>query len=65
MVKNMGSADKVIRLIVSLFIISLVFWGPQTYWGLLGIIPLITVFTGFCPLYRPFRISTRKTRSAS
>lgn len=57
---NMGSADRIIRLIIGLFLLSLMFWGPKTYWGLIGLIPLLTSFVGFCPLYAPFKISTRK-----
>ncbi len=65
MKKNMGSADKIIRAVLGIFLISLVFWGPQTYWGLIGIIPLVTAFTGFCPGYLPFNISTKKQKPAA
>ena len=58
--KNIGSADKWIRIIVGLFLISLDFWGPRTAWGWIGLIPLATALIGFCPLYAPFKISTRK-----
>ena len=61
---NMGSADQIIRLIVGLFLISLIFWGPKTYWGLIGVILVLTAFVGFCPLYVPFKLSTRKKKSA-
>jgi hypothetical protein len=61
---NMGSADRIIRLIVGLFLISLIFWGPKTYWGLIGVILVLTAFVGFCPLYVPFKLSTRKKKSA-
>lgn len=60
---NMGSVDKAIRLIVGLFLISLIFWGPKTYWGLVGIILILTSVVSFCPLYAPFKISTRKKSS--
>ncbi len=60
MLKNMGSADRILRLIIGLILVSLVFWGPQTYWGLLGLILIITALAGFCPVYLPFKISTRK-----
>jgi hypothetical protein len=61
---NMGSADRIIRIIVGLFLISLIFWGPKTYWGLIGVILVLTAFVGFCPLYVPFKLSTRKKKSA-
>jgi hypothetical protein len=58
MVRNVGSLDQFVRLVIGLAILSLVFVGPKTYWGLLGIIPLLTAATGFCPLYRVVGIST-------
>lgn len=60
MKKNIGTVNKWIRIVVGLFLISLVFWGPQTAWGLIGVLPLVTALVGYCPLYVPFKISTRK-----
>ena len=59
MKKNIGSADAVIRIIVGLFLLSLILWGPKTWWGLIGLIPIITVFVGYCPPYAMLGISTR------
>ncbi len=61
MQKNMGSADRIIRAIIGLAIIVLgiVF---QSWWGLLGIIPLLTTLMGSCPMYVPFKISTLKKK---
>jgi len=50
--KNVGTADRIVRVVIGLVLISLVFVGPQTPWGWLGLIPLITAGIGFCPLYR-------------
>jgi hypothetical protein len=55
---NVGSLDKTVRIVIGLVLVSLVFFGPRTPWGWLGVIPLLTGFVGFCPLYVPFRIST-------
>lgn len=52
MEKNVGSVDRVIRIILGLVLIALVFVGPQTPWGWLGVIPLATAFVSFCPLYK-------------
>ncbi|MCL4509667.1 MAG: DUF2892 domain-containing protein [Bacteroidetes bacterium] len=60
MKKNVGSADKWIRIVVGLVLISLVFWGPKTAWGWIGIVPLLTAFMNFCPLYTVLGISTKK-----
>ena len=59
---NVGSLDKAVRIVAGLVLVSLVFVGPRTQWGWIGIIPLITGFVGVCPLYVPFRIDTRKPR---
>ena len=52
MEKNVGSVDRVIRIILGLVLIALVFVGPQTPWGWIGVIPLLTAFVSFCPLYK-------------
>ena len=58
MTVNMGSADRIIRAIVGVVLLALVFVGPQTPWGWIGLIPLATSLVGFCPAYVPFKIST-------
>ncbi len=55
---NEGLADRVIRIAVGLFVLSLAFVGPQTPWGYLGLVPLITGLVGFCPLYRLLGLNT-------
>lgn len=56
--RNEGSIDRVLRVIVGLAILSLVFFGPRTAWGYLGLVPLITGLVGFCPAYRLLGINT-------
>jgi len=56
--KNVGTVDRIARLIVGAGLISLVFIGPQTPWGWIGVIPLLTAVVGFCPLYRMLGIGT-------
>lgn len=63
MKKNMGSADKIIRIIIAAIIGLLYFTG--TISGTLGIVLLVlagifvlTSFISFCPLYAPFGVST-------
>ncbi len=60
MKKNVGSADKWIRIVVGLFLISLDFWGPKTAWGWIGLVPLLTALVNFCPLYSVLKVSTAK-----
>jgi len=62
--KNVGTVDKVIRIILGLVLLALVFVGPQTPWGWIGIIPLATGLIGFCPLYSVFGINTCPTKKA-
>lgn len=64
MKRNIGSLDRMIRLVVGLVLLSLVFVGPQTVWGYLGLIPIITALVGFCPLYAALGMSTDHSREA-
>mgnify|MGYP005868235493 CR=1 FL=1 len=68
MVKNMGSADRIVRVLLAV-VIALLFFLKQIT-GTLGIILLIlaiifllTSLAGFCPLYVPLKISTKKKAS--
>lgn len=49
--KNVGGIDKILRIGAGLVLISLVFIGPKTLWGLVGLVPLLTGIFGFCPFY--------------
>ena len=55
---NEGLVDRLIRIAVGLVVLSLAFVGPQTPWGYIGVIPLITGIVGYCPAYRLFGINT-------
>lgn len=55
---NVGSIDRVLRIIIGLALISMVFIGPQTPWGWIGIVPLLTAFIGYCPAYSLFGMNT-------
>jgi hypothetical protein len=56
--KNVGSVDRTVRIVVGLLLISLVFVGPATPWGWIGLIPLATALLGWCPLYTVLGIQT-------
>lgn len=62
MTVNMGSADWIIRAVVGIVLIALVFVGPQTPWGWIGIVPLATALMGNCPAYSIFGIKTCKNK---
>lgn len=55
---NIGSLERVIRAIVGIILIALVFVGPQTPWGWIGVIPLATAILGWCPPYALLGINT-------
>lgn len=57
--KNVGSSDRVFRIVVGLVLLSLVFIGPQTPWGLVGLVLIVTGFINFCPVYKIFGMNTR------
>ena len=56
--RNESSLDRVLRAVVGLGLVSLVFVGPQTPWGWVGLIPLATAALGSCPAYTLFGLST-------
>jgi hypothetical protein len=56
---NEGTIDRVIRVVLGLALLALVFVGPHTWFGLVGLVPLMTGLVGSCPLYRALGVSTR------
>ena len=56
--RNEHNADRAIRVVLGLGLLSLVWIGPQTAWGWVGLVPLVTGLAGRCPLYRMFGFST-------
>lgn len=61
--KNVGGIDKALRIVIGLALISLVFIGPKTMWGWVGIVPLATGLINFCPLYPLIGFSSAKEKS--
>ena len=60
--KNVGTVDRVIRIILALALFSLLFvlQGSIRWIGLLGLIPLVTAIVGVCPIYSLLHISTNR-----
>ena len=58
MTRNEGSLDRILRVVVGIVLISLVFIGPQTPWGWIGVVPLLTGLIGWCPVYSLFGFRT-------
>ncbi|MFA5627093.1 MAG: DUF2892 domain-containing protein [Thiohalomonadaceae bacterium] len=59
MKSNIGTVDKVVRIVIGLAIIA---WGiiASNWWGAIGIVPLATAFMGFCPVYTLLGLNTGK-----
>lgn len=57
MTKNVGKIDRLIRIVVGLVIIA---WGfsAHSWWGALGLLPLVTGIVSWCPAYCPIGLST-------
>lgn len=57
---NMGTADRAVRFVVGIALLSLLFVldGNARWWGLIGLVPLLTSLAGRCPAYSIFGVST-------
>ncbi len=55
---NEGKLDRGIRVAAGLALLSLTVIGPQTMWGFVGLVPLLTGLLGFCPLYKILGFNT-------
>lgn len=56
---NVGKTDRILRIIFGIGIVSVGFYF-NSWWGAIGIIPILTGTTGWCPGYIPFGISSCK-----
>lgn len=61
---NEGAIDRVLRVLVGAGVLSLAFVGPQTPWGYLGLIPLVTGLVGYCPVYAMLSFNTCPAKRA-
>jgi hypothetical protein len=55
---NVHPIERGVRIVLGIALLSLVFIGPHTPWGFVGVIPLLTGFLGDCPLYTVLGFST-------
>jgi len=56
--KNIHPIERFIRIVAGAVLISLAFFGPENLWFLVGLIPLLTGISGWCPPYHFLNIST-------
>jgi hypothetical protein len=61
---NVGGADRIIRIILGLVLLSLVFIldGNARYLGLIGIVPIATALIRWCPAYTLIGVNTCGTK---
>ncbi len=57
---NIGPLDRALRILIGALLIGLALWDSVYIWGFVGIVPLVTGFVRFCPLYRMLGICTMK-----
>lgn len=55
--KNIGNVDRIVRIVIGLGIGGAGLWF-QSWWGLVGLVPIFTAFIRFCPLYCPIGLNT-------
>ena len=62
MKKNIGTIDKAFRIVLGLIIIILgIIYS--SWFGLIGLLPIVTALVGSCPVYLPLGISTYKLKA--
>ena len=64
MVQNVGTVDRVIRIVAGLALIAASLLGYIGVWGWIGVVVLATGVFRSCPAYRPFSMSTCPTKTA-
>jgi hypothetical protein len=59
---NVGGMEKPARIVIGLLVLSLIFFleGNARWWGLIGLVPLITGLVGYCPVSALVGINTAK-----
>lgn len=65
MLKNVGSVDRVIRILAGAGLIAASVLGVIGPWGWVGPVPLATGVFRICPAYLPFGLSTCSPKSGS
>jgi hypothetical protein len=56
---NVGSADRIARLVIGVVVIALGFYF-KSWWGVIGLVPIATALLNFCPVYKLIGVSTVK-----
>lgn len=59
---NVGGPDRFLRILAGIVIVSLGI-VYESWLGVIGVVPLLTGITGWCPAYLPFKVSTCKRQT--
>jgi DUF2892 family protein len=64
MKSNVGGIDKILRIALGVGLLASIFFipGEARWWGLLGLVPLLTGVVGWCPIYPLLGLSTCPAR---
>lgn len=65
MTRNVGSIDRVLRIVVGLALIASAAGGWFSPWGYIGVVPLLTAIFGFCPAYTLLGLNTCPVKPAA
>ena len=69
MTRNVGSVDRIVRIVAGLALIAFALFGPaEIGWkwvGFIGVVPILTAFAGVCPAYSLFGIRTCQVAKSS
>ena len=63
MTKNIGNIERIIRIVGGLVLIALAATNTVGVWGWVGLVPLATGLTGWCPPYSLLGINTCKNKN--
>ena len=61
---NVGSFDRILRVLAGLILIALAVFGIGTPWTWIGVVPLATGLIGWCPAYKLFGLRTCPLKKA-
>jgi len=60
---NIGSVDRALRVVLGLALLAVGYYC-KSWWGLIGLLPILTGLVRFCPAYLPFGLNACATKAA-
>ena len=59
--KNIGKLDRGLRTTLGIIVLALGIYY-QSWWGVIGLVLLVTATISWCPIYAPFKLSTKRSK---